>query len=60
MLPRSSSDLKCVVNLQTRHQIEKLLDWENSHLYTKLGLRWRLARRRCDSTLMMEYVSSCY
>jgi len=41
---------------RTRHQIEKLLDWENSHLYTKLGLRWRLARRRCDSTLMMEYV----
>ena len=44
--------------MQTRHQIEKLLDWENSHLYTKLGLCWRLARRRCDSTLMMEYVSS--
>ncbi len=43
--------------LQTRHQIEKLLDWENSHLYNKLGLRWRLARQRCDSTLMMEYVS---
>ena len=42
---------------RTRHQIEKLLDWENSHLYTKLGLRWRLARQRCDSTLMMEYVS---
>jgi len=41
---------------RTRHQIEKLLDWENSHLYTKLGLCWRLARRRCDSTLMMEYV----
>ena len=44
-------------SLQTRHQIEKLLDWENSHLYNKLGLRWRLARQRCDSTLMMEYVS---
>ena len=41
---------------QTRHQIEKLLDWENSHLYNKLGLKWRLARQRCDSTLMMEYV----
>nr|ACO11073.1 Cysteine-rich hydrophobic domain 2 protein [Caligus rogercresseyi] len=41
---------------RTRHQLEKLLDWENSHLYNKLGLRWKLARRRCDSTLMMEYV----
>ena len=42
---------------QTRHQLEKLLDWENSHLYHKLGLHWKLARQRCDSTLMMEYVS---
>ena len=33
------------------------MDWENSHLYNKLGLRWKLARQRCDSTLMMEYVS---
>ncbi len=41
---------------QTRHQLEKLLDWENSHLYNKLGLKWRLSRQRCDSTLMMEYV----
>ena len=38
--------------------MEKLLDWENSHLYNKLGLRWKLARQRCDSTLMMEYVSN--
>ena len=37
--------------------MEKLLDWENSHLYNKLGLKWKLARQRCDSTLMMEYVS---
>jgi len=41
---------------RTRHQLEKLLDWENSHLYHKLGLHWKLARQRCDSTLMMEYV----
>ena len=25
---------------QTRHQLEKQLDWENSHLYSKLGLRY--------------------
>jgi len=41
---------------RTRNQMEKLLDWENSHLYNKLGLRWKLTRQRCDSTLMMEYV----
>jgi len=41
---------------RTRHQLEKHLDWENSHLYNKLGLRWKLARQRCDSSLMMEYV----
>lgn len=41
---------------RTRNQIEKLLEWENSHLYNKLGLRWKLTRQRCDSTLMMEYV----
>jgi len=41
---------------RTRHQLEKQLDWENSHLYTKLGLRWKLARQRCDTSLMMEYV----
>ncbi|XP_074650416.1 cysteine-rich hydrophobic domain-containing protein 2-like [Tubulanus polymorphus] len=41
---------------RTRHSIEKLLDWENSHLYNKLGLHWRLHKQRCDSSSMMEYV----
>jgi len=41
---------------RTRHQLEKQLDWENCHLYSKLGLRWKLARQRCDSSLMMEHV----
>lgn len=41
---------------RTRHQLEKQLDWENSQLYSKLGLKWRLVRQRCDSSLMMEYV----
>ena len=27
------------IAMQTRHQLEKQLDWENSHLYSKLGLR---------------------
>jgi hypothetical protein len=51
----NKSFLICFV-FQTRHQLEKLLDWENSHLYNKLGLKWKLSRQRCDSTLMMEYV----
>ena len=43
-------------SFQTRHQLEKQLDWENCHLYSKLGLRWKLARQRCDSSLMLEHV----
>ncbi|CAH1388587.1 unnamed protein product [Nezara viridula] len=42
---------------RTQHSIDKLLEWENSHLYHKLGLHWRLAKQRCDSSSMMEYVS---
>ncbi|KAI8797711.1 cysteine-rich hydrophobic domain-containing protein 2 [Biomphalaria glabrata] len=41
---------------RTRHSLEKVLDWENSHLYQKLGLSWRLNKQRCDSSSMMEYV----
>lgn len=51
-------NLRCVfLILQTQHSLNKLLDWENSHLYHKLGLHWRLAKQRCDSSSMMEYVS---
>ncbi len=42
---------------QTRHALEKLLEWENSHLYSKLGLHWKLSKQRCDSSAMVEYVS---
>nr|CAD7587591.1 unnamed protein product [Timema genevievae] len=42
--------------LKTQHSLDKLLEWENSHLYHKLGLHWRLAKQRCDSSSMMEYV----
>jgi len=41
---------------RTRHALEKLLDWENNHLYTKLGMLWRLSKQRCDSSAMIEYV----
>lgn len=42
--------------LQTQHTMDKLLEWENNHLYHKLGLRWRLSKEHCDSSSMMEYV----
>ena len=32
------------------------LEWENNRLYEKLGLRWRLTKKQCDSSSMMEYV----
>lgn len=42
--------------LQTQLTLDKLLEWENSHLYHKLGLHWRLHKQQCDSNSMMEYV----
>ena len=56
--PLQSWLLTIIFPPQTRHQLEKQLDWENCHLYSKLGLRWKLARQRCDSSLMMEHVIS--
>lgn len=44
--------------LQTRSAIEKTLDWENSHLYNKLGLHWKLTKHHSQSSNMLEYVSS--
>ncbi|KAL5012361.1 hypothetical protein ScPMuIL_010912 [Solemya velum] len=41
---------------RTRHSIEKVLEWENSHLFNKLGMHWRLSKQRCDTSSMMEYV----
>lgn len=43
-------------HLQTQHTINKLLEWENQHLYNKLGLRWRLNKQQCDTNSMLEYV----
>eukprot|EP00079_Xenopus_tropicalis_P032292 XP_017946063.1 PREDICTED: cysteine-rich hydrophobic domain-containing protein 2 [Xenopus tropicalis] len=42
--------------LKTRRSIYKLLEWENNRLYHKLGLHWKLSRRKCESNNMMEYV----
>uniref|UniRef100_A0A8C4QQG9 Cysteine-rich hydrophobic domain 1 n=1 Tax=Eptatretus burgeri TaxID=7764 RepID=A0A8C4QQG9_EPTBU len=43
---------------RTRKSLEKLLEWENNRLYHKLGLHWKLSKRKCDSSNMMEYVST--
>jgi len=42
----------------TKSRINKLLDWENTNLYNKLGLRWSLKRMNCDNNMnsMLEYV----
>ncbi|XP_042335503.1 cysteine-rich hydrophobic domain-containing protein 1 isoform X1 [Sceloporus undulatus] len=41
---------------KTRRSIQKLLEWENNRLYHKLGLHWKLSRRKCETSNMMEYV----
>ncbi|XP_045108180.1 cysteine-rich hydrophobic domain-containing protein 2-like [Portunus trituberculatus] len=41
---------------RTRNAIEKTLEAENTNLYHKLGLHWRLTRQRCDNSSLMEYV----
>uniref|UniRef100_A0A3P8ZTK3 Golgin subfamily A member 7/ERF4 domain-containing protein n=1 Tax=Esox lucius TaxID=8010 RepID=A0A3P8ZTK3_ESOLU len=40
---------------RTRRSMEKLLEWENSRLYHKLCLHWRLSKRKCETNNMMEY-----
>ncbi|XP_067230471.1 cysteine-rich hydrophobic domain-containing protein 1 isoform X4 [Chanodichthys erythropterus] len=45
------------LNKRTRRSIQKLLEWENNRLYHKLGLHWKLSRRKCESNNMMEYGS---
>ncbi|KPP70631.1 cysteine-rich hydrophobic domain 1 protein-like, partial [Scleropages formosus] len=49
---------QCLIylNLRTRRSIQKLLEWENNRLYHKLGLHWKLSKRKCESSNMMEYV----
>ncbi|XP_028923312.1 cysteine-rich hydrophobic domain-containing protein 1 isoform X2 [Ornithorhynchus anatinus] len=43
------------LNKRTRRSIQKLLEWENNRLYHKLGLHWKLSKRKCESSNMMEY-----
>ncbi|XP_031221946.1 cysteine-rich hydrophobic domain-containing protein 1 isoform X2 [Mastomys coucha] len=41
---------------KTRRSIQKLLEWENNRLYHKLALHWKLTKRKCETSNMMEYV----
>ena len=40
---------------RTQRTINKLLDWENNNLYNKLGLNWKLVKRHCEGSNMLEY-----
>lgn len=44
------------MNKKARMSINKFLDTENQRLYLKLGLKWRLAKIKCNSNSLMEYV----
>ncbi|XP_061454376.1 cysteine-rich hydrophobic domain-containing protein 1-like isoform X1 [Rhineura floridana] len=44
------------LNKRTTRSIQKLLEWENNRLYHKLGLHWKLSKRKCETSNMMEYV----
>uniref|UniRef100_A0A8D2DM12 CHIC1 protein n=1 Tax=Sciurus vulgaris TaxID=55149 RepID=A0A8D2DM12_SCIVU len=41
-------------NKRTRRSIQKLLEWENNRLYHKLALHWKLTKRKCETSNMME------
>ena len=52
--------LKFVYLKQTRNALEKTLECENTSMYHKLGLHWKLARQKCDDSSLMEYVSNMF
>ncbi|RVE76453.1 hypothetical protein OJAV_G00007720 [Oryzias javanicus] len=53
---RVNSCLRKTSRKRTRRSLEKLLEWENSRLYHKLCLHWKLSKRKCETNNMMEYV----
>lgn len=44
------------MNKKARLSINKFLSIENQRLYLKLGLKWKLAKIKCNSNSLMEYV----
>ncbi|XP_078495926.1 cysteine-rich hydrophobic domain-containing protein 2 [Ciona intestinalis] len=44
------------LNKRTKSSVSKALGWENRQLYHKLGLQWRLQKRKLTNNNMMEYV----
>ncbi|XP_032705647.1 cysteine-rich hydrophobic domain-containing protein 1 isoform X3 [Lontra canadensis] len=51
------TEFPSVLTGKTRRSIQKLLEWENNRLYHKLALHWKLTKRKCETSNMMEYVS---
>ncbi|XP_045851808.1 cysteine-rich hydrophobic domain-containing protein 1 isoform X4 [Meles meles] len=50
------TEFPSVLTGKTRRSIQKLLEWENNRLYHKLALHWKLTKRKCETSNMMEYV----
>nr|XP_002126009.1 cysteine-rich hydrophobic domain-containing protein 2 [Ciona intestinalis] len=44
------------LNKRTKSSVSKALGWENRQLYHKLGLQWKLQKRKLTNNNMMEYV----
>eukprot|EP00118_Oscarella_pearsei_P009136 m.50891 g.50891 ORF g.50891 m.50891 type:complete len:165 (+) comp34103_c0_seq2:228-722(+) len=44
------------LNKRTRARVDKALSWENSRLYHKLGLRWKLSKEQSVDSNLKEYV----
>uniref|UniRef100_H3AWD5 Cysteine rich hydrophobic domain 1 n=1 Tax=Latimeria chalumnae TaxID=7897 RepID=H3AWD5_LATCH len=53
---RFDPEFPSVLTGKTRRSIQKLLEWENNRMYHKLGLHWKLSKRKCETSNMMEYV----
>jgi len=45
-----------LLNHRARRQINKVLAWENTRVYHKIGLNWSLCKTQCERSSMVEYV----
>lgn len=45
-----------ILNNKAKRQMKKILDWENTRVYNKIGLNWILRRLPCERSPMLEYV----
>uniref|UniRef100_A0A5S6Q3C8 Erf4 domain-containing protein n=2 Tax=Trichuris muris TaxID=70415 RepID=A0A5S6Q3C8_TRIMR len=44
------------LNRKAIRSVQKILEWENNHLYYKLGMQWKLQRIKSNGNNMTEYV----